>query len=80
MTKETQSATGAVAIDVSAADQSLGRTCRGLWVGGAGDVAVTMEEGQSVTFAGIPAGSLLPVQVTAVLNSGTTATDMLALF
>ncbi len=73
-------ATGGVAVDVSAADQTLGRTTRAFWVGGEGDLAVTMDDGSSLTFAGIPAGSVLPIQATAVLNSGTTATDVLALF
>lgn len=80
MSKDTQSATGAVAVDVSAADQSFGRTARAFYIGGAGNLAVTTEEGQDVTFSGLTAGSILPVQATAALNSGTTATDVVALF
>jgi len=55
-------------------------TTRGLYVGGAGDVAVTMaEDGNNVTFVGVLAGSILPVQVTKVLSTGTTATNIVAL-
>lgn len=73
-------ATGGVSVDVSAANQSLGRTARAFWIGGAGNLALTMDDGSSLTFVGIPAGTILPVQATVVLNSGTTATDVLALF
>ena len=53
---------------------------RGLWVGGAGDVAVKMAgDGATVTFLGVPAGTLLPIKVTAVMSTNTTATNILAL-
>lgn len=80
MTKQTQSATGAVSVDVSAADQGFDRAARALYIGGDGDVAVTMSEGQDVTFAGLPAGTILPVNVITVLNTGTTATNIVAMF
>lgn len=53
-----------------------------LYVGGAGDVVVEMESGSKVKFAGVIAGSFLPIQVTKVYSStdGTTATEVLALF
>lgn len=73
-------ATGGVAVDVSAADQPLGRTCRAFWIGGDGDLAVTMDDGSSLTFSAIPAGTILPIQAAVVKKTGTTATDVLALF
>ena len=73
-------ATGGVAVDVSAADQVLGRTARGFWVGGEGNLALVMDDGSELTFTGIPAGYLLVAQATTVKNSGTTATNVLALF
>jgi len=53
-----------------------------LYVGGQGDVVVEMESGSKVKFAGVAAGSFLPIQVTKVYSStdGTTATQVLALF
>ena len=80
MSKDSQPATGAVAVSVGSADQSFERPTRGVFVGGAGNLAVTMEEGQSITFTGVTAGSILPIQATAALTSGTTATNVIALF
>jgi hypothetical protein len=54
---------------------------RGLYVGGAGDVAVRMFLGQAnVTFVGVPAGTLLPICVDRVLSTGTTATSVVRLY
>ena len=53
---------------------------RGLWVGGAGDVAGYMVNGGQVTFAGIQAGTLLPIRLARVLVAGTTATQMVGLY
>ena len=50
-----------------------------LYVGGAGDVAVTMVSGDVVTFSAVPAGSFLPIQVTKVMSTNTTATLILGL-
>lgn len=80
MATDTQSATGAVAVNVSSGDQSFDRVTRGFFVGGAGNLAVTMEEGQTVTFTGLAAGQIYPFKATSALNSGTTATNVIALF
>ena len=58
----------------------LANVSRYLWVGGAGSVRVLTERGDDVTFAGVPAGTLLPISVSRVLAGGTTATNILALF
>jgi hypothetical protein len=52
---------------------------RGLWVGGAGNVAVVMVSGDAVTFSGVVAGTLLPIRVSRVKSTSTTATLMLGL-
>lgn len=52
----------------------------GLWVGGAGNVVVIMNGGQTVTFTGVPAGTLLPIRVSRVKATSTTATNMIALW
>jgi hypothetical protein len=54
---------------------------RGLYVGGAGNVAVRMLEGQNaITFMNVPAGTLLPIRVDKVLLAGTSATFILAVY
>ena len=51
-----------------------------LYVGAAGSVKVKMAGGTEVTFAGVLAGSFLPAQVTQVFATGTTATNIVALW
>lgn len=49
---------------------------RGLWVGGAGDVAVRYMDGTTDTIQSVPAGAALPIRVDKVLATGTTATKI----
>jgi len=53
---------------------------RGLYVGGAGDVAVVLKGGQTLVFSGVPAGTILPVRAKQVKATGTTATLILSLY
>jgi hypothetical protein len=53
---------------------------RSLYVAGGGNVAVTTTSGDVVTFSGVPAGSILPVQIRRVHATGTSATGIVALF
>ena len=54
---------------------------RGLYVGGAGDVVVDMVgSGSTITFAGVAAGTILPIRVSRVRSTSTTATDIVALW
>jgi len=53
---------------------------RALWVGGAGNVSVVMMDGNTVVFTGVAAGTLLPIRFSRVNATGTTATNMVALF
>lgn len=54
---------------------------RMLWVGGTGDVAVTMiGDTTAVTLAAVPAGTMLNVCVTKVMATNTTATLITGLF
>jgi len=50
-----------------------------LYVGTTGNVAVTMEDGSQVTFSTVPAGSVLPLRVSQVLATGTTASNIIGL-
>ena len=51
-----------------------------LYVGGSGDIKVTTIGGDDVTFVGIPAGTFIPVHVIRVWSTGTTSTDIIALW
>lgn len=51
-----------------------------VYVGGTGAVKVTTGDGDVVTFSGVPAGDVLPVLVRRVWSTGTTATNMVAVW
>jgi hypothetical protein len=51
-----------------------------LYIGGAGNLRVLTAGGDDVTFNGVLAGSFLPVQVNRVFASGTSATNIVALW
>lgn len=54
---------------------------RALWVGGEGSVEVIMVNDTSpVVFAAVPAGTLLPLRVRRVLDTNTTATNIVAVY
>lgn len=55
--------------------------CRGLYVGGAGNVAImAVGDTAAVTLEGIQAGTILPIACNKVMSTNTTATLMVALF
>jgi hypothetical protein len=58
----------------------LGNTGAFLFIGGAGNVAVTTIGGDDVTFNATPIGTVLPVQILKVKSTGTTATLINALW
>lgn len=53
---------------------------RAIYVGGAGSVVITTVDGNDVTFAGLPAGMILPVRAVRVKATGTTATGLVGLW
>lgn len=53
---------------------------RALYVGGAGNLVVTMAGGGDVTFTAVPAGSILPIRVSRVKATSTTATSIVNLY
>ena len=53
---------------------------RALYVGTTGNVTAVSESGEVVLFKAVPAGAILPVVVIRVNATGTTATDIVALF
>lgn len=54
--------------------------CRGLWVGGAGNVAVVGDDDVAVTLTGVAAGTCIPVGPKRVNSTNTTATLIIALY
>ena len=76
-TDATVSARGAVVVVPD--DSTVIEVTRALYIGGTGDVTVTMANGVDATFVAAPVG-ILPVQVTKVLSTGTAATSILALY
>lgn len=70
----------AKAAAVTPSDVTILPTTRGLYIGTGGDVAVVMADGGSaVTFSSVLAG-FMPVQVTKVMSTNTTASNILALW
>lgn len=53
---------------------------RALYIGGAGDVKINAADGSTVTFSGVLAGSILPVRAARVYSTGTTATNIVAIY
>lgn len=59
----------------------LTQATRGLFIGGDGNVSVDFAGGQTaVVLNGCKAGSILPISVIRVRNTGTTASGLVALF
>lgn len=67
---------GAVAITPS---DTAGNSFSAIYVGGAGNVAVITEGGNTVTFTAPPVGSIIPIRTQKVLSTGTTATLLIGL-
>lgn len=66
---------------VTKSDTTTYSGIRALYVGGAGDVALTFPGSATpVTFTAVPAGTILPVQAERVMSTNTTATAIVALF
>lgn len=51
-----------------------------LYIGGPGNIKVKTAGGDVITFVGVFAGQFFPVNVTQVFATGTTATDIIALW
>ena len=53
---------------------------RAIYVGGAGNVKVITLGGDTVTFSGVLAGTVLPVRVKRVFSTDTTATNLIGIY
>ena len=66
---------------VTANDSSdLTNVARALYVGTGGDLKVTTAGGDTVTFNDVQGGSILPVRIKRVFSTGTTASNMVAIY
>jgi hypothetical protein len=72
------------AVAVSPSDTTdLTDVARLLYVGGTGNLVLLLAgdgEGSEVTLTAVPAGAFIPLQVQRVLNTGTTASDIVAFY
>ena len=60
---------------------ALSNVPKGLYVGGAGNIVCRLvDDSADLTFAAVPSGVILPIRVSYVRASGTTATSIVALF
>lgn len=58
---------------------NFSKLARALYIGGAGNATLVMENDDPITFNGLLAGTILPVRCKRV-NAGATATNIVALF
>lgn len=73
-------ATKLISITKSDATDLTSSKIRALWVGGAGDVAViALNDTVAVTIASVPAGTLLPIAVTKVMSTNTSASSIVGI-
>jgi hypothetical protein len=79
MAAKTDPAIGAFAITPHNTNP-LTKPTRCVFVGGAGNLKVTMMDGSEVTFTGILAGSFVPIQCRIVQATGTTATNLVGMY
>lgn len=67
------------AVAVTASNTTVFAPTRGVYVAGAGNLAVTFADGSEVTLTNIAAGVVHPLSVVQVKSTGTTATGIVAL-
>lgn len=68
------------AASVTLSDSTVIENTRALYIGTAGNLKVTLVEGGDVTFVGLGSGTVLPVQAVKVWSTGSTASNVLALY
>lgn len=68
------------AATVTASDATVFTQPSTIYIGTAGNVNVTTQGGQTVLFSNLNAGTILPVLVTKVLSTSTTASNIVRLY
>lgn len=66
--------------EITPSDTAPIGNARALYIGGSGDVKLTTIAGTEITFSNLVEGSILPVRCKRVLSTGTTATNIVALY
>jgi len=56
------------------------KNTRGIFVGTGGELAVVMANDDEVTFSNVQSGCVLPIQCKRVLDTGTTATNLVGVY
>ena len=74
------SAKGAVAVTPNDSVDLAVTPTKGIYVGGSGDLKVTLENGDVVTFMSLSSGMIHPIAVKRIWATGTTATNILAVY
>lgn len=69
----------AIAVTPSDATSFTSGACKGIYVGGAGNITAIVG-GVAVLFTAVPVGAILPIAATRVNSTATTATAMVALY
>lgn len=81
MSRDSDPALGAFAITPNdSTDNMGGKPVRAIWVGGAGNIALTTSNGEDVTISGIIAGTLLPIRPSRIKSTSTTATNLVGFY
>lgn len=73
-------AQGGMAVTPSDVADLAVKPCRALWVGTGGSIAVIFSDTSAATLANVGSGVLLPISVTRVMATGTTASSVVALY
>jgi hypothetical protein len=68
------------AVAITPSDVTVIPDTRGIYVGGAGNLTVRMQDGQTVTFTAVAVGVILDIAVDMVMATDTTATAIVALY
>ena len=58
----------------------LTQVSRAIYVGAAGDISAELASGTQVTFTAVPAGMILPLRLSKIRATGTTAQNIVALW
>lgn len=72
-------AVNALAVTPSDSTDLTAAPCRALYVGTGGNISAVVG-GNTVTFTGVPSGSILPVRISRVRATSTTASNIIALY
>lgn len=66
-------------VEITPGNTELDQTTRSLYIGGEGNVCVLMAANTVLTFASVPAGTILPIRVDKVF-ANTTATSIVGIY